>query len=98
MSLALRVEPIILASRDPLSPTPPTLEDECTTAKAILRRSARRLDVDTLLKQRPDVYEGLVRETERLLADARYEVADYRQWLTSCVRTPDEPRPTSATP
>ena len=83
VSLALRVEPIILASRDPLSPTPPTLEDECTTAKAILRRLARRLDVDTLLKQRPDVYEGLVRETERLLADARYEVADYRQWLTS---------------
>ena len=83
VSLALRVEPVIVASRDPLSPTPPTLEDECTTAKAILRRLARRLDVDTLLKQRPDVYEGLVRETERLLADARYEVADYRQWLTS---------------
>ena len=83
VSFALRVEPVIVASRDPLSPTPPTLEDECTTAKAILRRLARRLDVDTLLKQRPDVYEGLVRETERLLADARYKVTDYRQWLTS---------------
>ena len=83
VSLALRVEPVIVASPDPLSPTAPTLEDECATAKAILKRSARRLDVDIILEQRPDVYEELIGETERLLAAARYSVADYRQWLTS---------------
>ena len=83
VSLALRVEPVIVASRDPLSPTPPTLEDECTTAKAILRRLARRLDVDTILKQRPDLREELIGETERLLAIARYDVTGYRSWLTS---------------
>ena len=82
VSFALRVEPVILASPDALSPTAPTLEDECTAAKAILKRSASRLDVDTILEQRPDVYEELTCETERLLADARYEVADYRLWLT----------------
>ena len=83
VSLALRVEPVIVASRDALSPTAPALEDECTTAKAILKRSASRLDVDTILEQRPDMYEELIGETERLLAVARYEVAGYRQWLTS---------------
>ena len=83
VSFALRFEPVIVASRDPLSPTPPTLEDECTTAKAILKRSARRLDVDTILIERPDVLEELIGETEQLLADARYEVTDYRPWLKS---------------
>ena len=81
VSLALRVEPVTMASRDPLLPTPPTLEDECTTAKAILKRLASRLDVDTILEQDPDMYEELVGETERLLADARYEPETYRQWL-----------------
>ena len=83
VSFALRVEPVILASPDALAPTAPTLEGECTAAKAILKRSASRLDVDTILEQRPDVYEELIGETERLLVDARYEVADYRSWLTS---------------
>ena len=83
VSLALRFDPIITASPDALSPTAPTPEDECTTAKAILRRSAHLLDVDTILKQQPDLYEELIGETERLLAVARYEVTGYRQWLTS---------------
>ena len=83
VSLALRVEPVFAASPDALSPTAPISEDECTTAKAILRRSAHRLDVDTILEQQPDLLEELTGETERLLADARYEVAGYRQWLTS---------------
>ena len=83
VSLALRVEPVTMPSRDPLSPTPPTLEDECTTAKAILKRLASRLDVDTILEQHPEMYEELIGETERLLADARYEVTGYRAWLTS---------------
>ena len=82
VSFALRVEPVFVASPDALSPTAPAPEDECTTAKAILRRSARRLDVDTILEQRRDMCEELIGETERLLADARYEVADYRPWLT----------------
>ena len=83
VSLALRVEPVIVASPDALSPTAPTLEDECMTAMAILKRSTRRLDVDTILEQQTDLHEELIGETERLLADARYEVAAYRAWLTS---------------
>ena len=83
VSLALRFEPVIAASPDALSPTTPTLEDECATAKAILRRSARRLDVDTILEQQRDLLEELICETERLLKDARYEVAGYRPWLRS---------------
>ena len=81
VSFALRVEPVIRASPDPLSPTAPSPEDECMTAKAILRRSAHRLDVDTFLEQERDMHDDLVREMERLLADARYEVAGYRAWL-----------------
>ena len=83
VSLALRISPVFAASPDPLSPTAPISEDECTTAKAILKRSANRLDVDTILEQQPDLHEELIGETEQLLADARFEVAGYRQWLTS---------------
>ena len=83
VSLALRFEPVIVASADALSPTAPAPVDECATAKAILRRSAHRLDVDNILKQQPDLHEKLIGETERLLADARYDVAGYRPWLTS---------------
>ena len=83
VSLALRIEPVIVASPDALSPTAPTLEDECTTAMAILRRSAQRLDIDNILEEQQDVREEMIGETERLLADARYEVTGYRSWLTS---------------
>ena len=83
VSLALRVEPVIMASPDPLSPTPPTLEDECETAVAIVRRSAKRLDVDTILEQNRDMFEELIGETERLLVNARYDVTGYRPWLSS---------------
>lgn len=81
VSIALRFTPVIAAPPDPLSPTAPTPVDECTTAKAIVRRSARRRDVDAILKEHPDLNEELIGETERLLADARYEVAGYRPWL-----------------
>lgn len=83
ISLALRVEPIIAASPDALSPTAPAPEDECATALAILRRSACRLDVDAILERRRDMREQLIGETEQLLAKARYEVTGYRAWLTS---------------
>ena len=83
VSFALRFEPVFAASPDPLSPTAPAPEDECTTAKAILKRSARRLDVDTILEQQPDLHEELIGETARLLADARYDPAGYRLWLES---------------
>ena len=83
VSLALRFEPVIVASADALSPTPPAPVDECAIAKAILRRSNRRLDVDKILDQQPDLLEELIDETERLLTDARYDVAGYRLWLTS---------------
>ena len=83
VSRALRFEPVIVASADALSPTAPAPVDECAIAKAILRRSNGRLDVDNILDQQPDLLEELIGETERLLTDARYEVAGYRQWLTS---------------
>ena len=83
VSLALRFEPIIAASADALSPTAPAPVDECAIAKAIVRRSANRLDVDTILEQDQDLLEELIDETIRLLAQARYEVTDYREWLAS---------------
>ena len=83
VSLAFRFEPVIEASPDALSPTAPAPVDECAIAKAILRRSNRRLDVDTILKRQPDLREDLICETEQLLADARYEVESYRPWLLS---------------
>ena len=51
VSFALRIEPVITPASDALSPTPPTPEDECTTAKAILRRSVHRRNVDEILEQ-----------------------------------------------
>ena len=83
VSFALRFDPVIAASPDALSPTPPTPEDECTTAKAILKRSAIRRDVDAILKQKREMREELIDETERLLKVARYDISGYRKWLAS---------------
>ena len=83
VSLALRVEPVIAPSPDALLPTPPIPEDECKAAKAILRRSANRLNIDAILEQQREVREQLIDETKQLLADARYEVKDYCAWLAS---------------
>ena len=83
VSLALRFDPVIAAVPDAFSATGPISVDECAIAKAILKRSGRRLDVDTILEQQPDLHEELIAETERLLRDARYQVAGYRAWLTS---------------
>ena len=85
VSLALRVEPVIAASQNALSPTPPIPEDECKTAMAILQRSASRLNIDTILEQQLDVRKQLIGETKQLLANARYEVKHYCAWLTSSV-------------
>ena len=83
VSLALRFDPVIAAPPDAFAPTPPTPVDECTTAKSILKRSGHRLDVDSILEQQPDLNEELIGESERLLEEARYDVAGYREWLTS---------------
>ncbi len=83
VSFALRFDPVIAASPDAFSLAAPASVDECATAKAIVKRSTRRLDVDTTLEQQPDLNEELIGETERLLTDARYEVAGYRAWLTA---------------
>lgn len=83
VSFALRVEPDIVELPDALSPTTPTLDDECETAVAIVKRSARRLDVDTILEDDGGVRDELIGETEQLLAHARYDVTKYRPWLSS---------------
>lgn len=81
VSLALRFEPVIEAPADALSPITPTPVDECAIAKAILRRSSNRLDVDTILDEHPDLLEKLTGEMEGLLVAARYPVHEYRSWL-----------------
>ena len=83
VSLAFRFDPVFAAAPDALSPTPPAPVDECETAKAILKRSVGRLDVDNFLERQPDLHEELIGETEQLLANARYDVNGYRTWLTS---------------
>ena len=81
VSLALRFKPIIAASPDALSPVAPPPQDECAIARHILERSAKRRDVDDILSGDSRLHEKLVREMEQLLAEARYDVADYRDWL-----------------
>ena len=83
VSIALRFEPVIEAPEDALSPVPPTSTIECDNAKGILRRVSRRLDVDAILARTPDLNEELIDETKRLLAQARFDVTDYRTWLAS---------------
>ena len=82
VSLALRFEPVFVAPVDALSPTAsPPVVDECAIAKAILRRSNHRLNVDNILEQKPDLLKELIGEMERLLTDARYDPEAYRRWL-----------------
>ncbi|WP_419864534.1 PP_RS20740 family protein [Candidatus Poriferisodalis sp.] len=83
VSIALRCEPIFSRPANALSPTPPQPFDECKTAKRIVRRAARRKDIDSILKADSDVHEGLVVEMEGLLTAARYDVERYRPWLES---------------
>ena len=83
VSLALRFDPVIEATTDPLSPTSPTPVDECTIARDILKRSKERQNVDEILEHEPDLLETLTHETERLLTLAHYDAGAYRQWLSS---------------
>jgi len=83
VSIALRFEPVIEASADALSPSPPISTTECDNAKRILKGAARRLDVDAILAKEPDLNEELIQETTRLLAQARFDVTTYRKWLAS---------------
>ena len=77
VSLALRFEPIIAASPNALAPAAPPPLDECAIARHILKRSAKRRDVDKILIGDPHLMEELVRETKQLLAAARYDVTLY---------------------
>lgn len=83
VSIALRFEPVVKESPDPFSPAPPVSTYECSNAKGILRRSARRRDVDDILANAPDINEELINETSDLLEQARYDVTEYRRWLAS---------------
>lgn len=83
VSIALRCEPVFPRPENALSPTPPGPFDECKTAKGIVRRTARRKDVDSILEADLDAHEDLVVEMEDLLTAARYDVARYRPWLNS---------------
>ena len=81
VSFALRFTPVIKPSPDALSPTPPAPVDECETAKAIVRRSAKRKDVDSILDDNQELREELIVEAEDLLAEARYDITGYRTWI-----------------
>ncbi len=83
VSIALRFEPLIEASADALSPSPPTSTIECDNAKRILKRSAHRLDVDAILAETPGLTEELTEETVQLLAHARFDTTAYPTWLAS---------------
>ena len=77
VSLALRFEPVIAASPNALAPAAPPPLDECAIARHILKRSAKRRDVDDILRGDSHLHEQLVRETEQLLTAARYDVTGY---------------------
>jgi len=81
ISLALRFNPVITASQNPLSPTSPTPVDECEIAKAILKRSKRRIDVDEALREDQELHEELIEEMRKLLAKAGYDTDAYGCWL-----------------
>jgi len=83
VSIALRCEPIFPRPENALSPTPPQPFDECKTAKRIVRRTASRKDVDSLLEADSDMHEALIVEMEDLLSAARYDRSLYRPWLDS---------------
>ena len=85
VSIALRCDPIVARPEDALSPSPAPPFDECETAKRIVRRTASRKDVDSLLESDPDAREALVVEMEGLLATAHYGTSQYRPWLDSLV-------------
>lgn len=82
VSLAIRVEPVIAAPSDSLSPSLDPL-DECAVAEGIARRATARRDVDAILAERVELHDALIDETEALLMLARYDVSGYRAWLNA---------------
>ncbi|MCY4199557.1 MAG: hypothetical protein OXC53_02835 [Rhodobacteraceae bacterium] len=84
VSFALRCEPITVPAQNALSPTPPQPFDECEIAKGIVRRTAKRKDVDLLLKGNVELQDELIAEMEDILHKAGYDISEYRRWLSSC--------------
>lgn len=84
VSFALRIDPVIAAPLDPLSPAnSAVVVDECADAARMARRIARVKDVDAIVSENAQLMEELIAETEDLLRQARYDVSGFRPWLAA---------------
>ena len=85
VSIAFRFDPTFAAAPDPMGMA--RVEDprpsECQLATATVRRVKNRKCVDTILRDDPGTMSSMVEATAELLALARYDVAEFRAWLTT---------------
>jgi hypothetical protein len=83
VSIAFRFDPTFAAAPDPMGMA--RVEDarpsECQLATATVRRVRNRKCVDTILRDDPAVMSSMVEATAELLALARYDIGEFRDWL-----------------
>lgn len=83
VSVAIRFSPQHEPTKDPvgLGGLAQPLPNECSSAIQTIKRYRKRKNVDDILQQDPALFESLVEEAETLLATARYDVTEYRNWV-----------------
>jgi hypothetical protein len=84
VSMALSISPQVVAAPDPseLAVADEGRADGCEAAAQFARRFARAVNVDLKLESDEVLLATLVEESARLLADAGYDEAYYRQWVS----------------
>jgi hypothetical protein len=85
VSLAIRIEPIVdsVIDRAKLSAPPSKQPDECKCAKRIPARIAKTRCADLLLAESRELHNALIAESEGLLELCRYDINEYRTWLST---------------
>jgi|WetSurMetagenome_2_1015567.scaffolds.fasta_scaffold27192_2 hypothetical protein len=83
ISLALRFDPVFAPTNDPLgiANTPAVLPNECDSAAKAVKRLGKRKSADDILAADANLLGEMVSATTSLLALARYDIAEYHEWL-----------------
>jgi len=83
ISLALRFEPTLQPSPDPMGLAMQATEmpDECELSVKLFNQVNERVNVDELLAGNSSLREELIAATSKLLELARYDVSAFRGWL-----------------
>jgi len=81
--MAIRFKPHVVAATDPsgLAVADRNRVNRCEASLQFARKLCSAVDVDQRLEDDVALRNGLIDESARLLVEAGYDEADYRQWV-----------------